>query len=374
MKFLTGLRLWCIPLILTTTIVSSSDAGFVSPSSSSSSHTNCEEQPSNTATATTCKESSANNNPTTTTTTLSATTTRGGGAETNNINDDLLKTTKADRYGVVHPIETNELIEHSISKFDDVVMNVIKDDVKVGLKKAQKICPDFVNSKEHKLMFLRCESFDVQPAAERYANYWNKRIELFGEQKACLPSLSLDDALKGDEAALNVGFAKLLDGTDDMGRALMWIDPANLDGSKYSHESMTRAMWYIIHAALESETAQQKGIVFLVYIGNDPPMSAFDRPLIKMISESVSYYIPLRAGAIHIFPTPLVFTVLLNIIKFVLGSRLRKMIQVSSGSNEKIMKKLDGLGVDGDLLPIEVGGKFKLDHDKWLMERRNAGK
>uniref|UniRef100_A0A6V2CPB1 CRAL-TRIO domain-containing protein n=1 Tax=Ditylum brightwellii TaxID=49249 RepID=A0A6V2CPB1_9STRA len=355
MKFIRGLQLVCVPLLLTT-FATRSDASFISslsPSSSSSSSTSK------------CEETSPN-----------AADTCGEGND-NAVVDikTVLKTTKPDQYNQVHPIETKDLIDTSITQLDDVVSNVLDDGVKSGLKMAQQKCPEFVNSKEHKLMFLRSELFDVQPAAERYAKYWNKRIELFGEEKACKPILSLNDALQDDESALNVGFIKLLDGvTDDRGRALMWIDPANLDSTKYSRESMVRAVWYIMHAALESETAQQKGLVFLVYIGNNPALSVFDRPLISMVAESISYLIPLRAGAIHLFPTPLVFSVLLNIIKYVLGSRLRNTLKVTGGSNDKILDTLNKLGVTTDVLPIEVGGKVDHDHDAWLAKRRKEGK
>ena len=95
------------------------------------------------------------------------------------------------------------------------------------------------------------------------AKYWRKRTKTFGDD-AFDETLSLEGALRNDRSALSIGFIRQLPGTDHMGRAIAYVQPRILDRSKYSKESMVRAVWYTMHAMLESIHVQQKGIVFIV--------------------------------------------------------------------------------------------------------------
>lgn len=82
--------------------------------------------------------------------------------------------------------------------------------------------------------------------------YWDKRLELFGPEKAFLP-LTLDGVLSDDEVALGVGFVRILPITvDPGGRKSIMAEPGRQDLSKYTRESMVRAVWYIMHTILES--------------------------------------------------------------------------------------------------------------------------
>ena len=45
-----------------------------------------------------------------------------------------------------------------------------------------------------KLIFLRCEVFNVKPAVRRFVAYWDQRVEVFGEQAfSSLLGLAKDD-------------------------------------------------------------------------------------------------------------------------------------------------------------------------------------
>ena len=84
---------------------------------------------------------------------------------------------------------------------------------------------------------------------------------MFGQDKAFLP-MTLDGALKDDHISLGVGFARLVvPAKDPAGRSIIFADPSKLDSTKYDRESMVRATWYVMHAALESVDAQKMGVV-----------------------------------------------------------------------------------------------------------------
>ena len=156
--------------------------------------------------------------------------------------------------------------------------------------KAISKSPELVG-KEHRLMFLRCELFDAQRAAERICKYWNRRIELFGENRAFKPiHLCGDGALSSthhsssehdksnaggssdddaDEAmvqhtlkGLYLGFIRPTQTHDKGGRALLFADPSKLAGyNKHNNDErlgVARALWYVMHSVIEGNEMVQK--------------------------------------------------------------------------------------------------------------------
>jgi len=63
-------------------------------------------------------------------------------------------------YGQRHPLETPELINDSLELLVEELWK-LPDEDQSGTQKASIRCPDIIESKEHRLMFLRCEQFNV---------------------------------------------------------------------------------------------------------------------------------------------------------------------------------------------------------------------
>lgn len=114
------------------------------------------------------------------------------------------------------------------------------------------------------------------------AKYWNKRIELF--QGAAFTPFSISGMREKDERELALGFLRLIPDTDGTGRCNIFMDPSVLEGHGYSDENMVRVLWYTLHAALESESTQQKGIVFMVYLKNTY-VRHFDRQVVSFYAH-----------------------------------------------------------------------------------------
>jgi hypothetical protein len=129
----------------------------------------------------------------------------------------------------------------------------------------------------------------------------------------------MDGALKDDEGALNVGFARLVSAKDPVGRSIVFVDPSKLDSSKYERESMVRALWYVMHAALENVDAQKVGNIMLGYPRNTK-ITQVDRKLMKLNMESIRGCIPVRISALHICHPPVFFAkVIFPIMQLFLG-------------------------------------------------------
>jgi len=179
-----------------------------------------------------------------------------------------------DYYGQSHPIESDQLIcegldllEEELSKLGndgrnraDTVCTSSNKHTKDttheesseesclldGIKLALRECPRYVESRDHRLLFLRCEMYNCDLAAKRMAKYWNRRTALF-EDDSFSSDLTLDRALRDDGNTLHVGFMRLLPGTDGAGRSIMMVEASRLDSTTYSRDSMASACENVIH-------------------------------------------------------------------------------------------------------------------------------
>lgn len=118
-------------------------------------------------------------------------------------------------------------------------------------------------------------------------------MDLFGKDKAFLP-LKLHQALKDDKVALETGYSCLVGTKDPSGRSILLVDSSRQDRSKYTRESMTRSVWYILHAVLmENTEAQRKGLVILGSPRN-ATYSQWDSKQTKMNLSSLQGCLPVR--------------------------------------------------------------------------------
>lgn len=203
------------------------------------------------------------------------------------------------------------------------------------------------------------------------ANYWIRRIELFGS--TAFTPFSIAEMKVKDGSELSLAFLRLLPETDGTGRCNIFIDPSVLEDTAYNDESMVRSAWYTLHAALEYESTQQKGIVFLVYLRNTF-VRHFDRSLVSLLANSIRGILPVRVSAIHIFHAPYLFEVLFDVVSLLLGERLTKRMKMYSGEDEAIHNQLEDYGILPNRLPAELGGTLEFDQDRWIVERENEGK
>ena len=105
-------------------------------------------------------------------------------------------------------------------------------------EKSPNLCDD-----TFKLIFLRCEVFNVEKSVRRFVKYWNMRLEVFGDELAFLP-MTLDGAMQNDVDAISLQYLQLAkDTTDPYGRALLLFD-FNVEGDNtVSSESLLRVVW-----------------------------------------------------------------------------------------------------------------------------------
>lgn len=307
-----------------------------------------------------------------------------------------------DEYGQLHPVETPELIEKKRGQFESE-LEKLPTDSKGNYLKAKEKCPELLTD-DFKLYFLRCEVFNAdvslmppviyveyqkitsinllflpffcflskQLAAKRFVQYWDKRVQIFGPEKAFQP-MTLSKALSEDEIPFSLGVMTLLSSQDPKGRSFVLYDPSKFDKSKYTTDAMVRTFWYVFHAALEREDTQKHGVIVLADTSR-VRFSQFDRNVAKQFIGSLKGALPVRVSAFQMIKPPSFFNLILPIIKLFLPERLRKRIRFHSGSDEEILSNFEKkFGITRDMLPGTVGGNLILNHAKWLDSRRDMG-
>lgn len=122
----------------------------------------------------------------------------------------------------------------------------------------------------------------MQLAAQRITNYWNRRIEIFGKNRAFKPlhlgedgvlssttpgndcdETSDDDTfIKHTLQGLSLGFIRSMQRHDSGGRAILFADPSRLAGYDKNNNDermgVARAMWLIFHQVIVADEMVQK--------------------------------------------------------------------------------------------------------------------
>lgn len=81
-----------------------------------------------------------------------------------------------------------------------------------------------------------------QWAANRFVKYWEKRRELFGIDKFCLP-MTIEGALCDDKVALECGVFTVLPDPDASGRPILYYSPDRNTREGYETESMVSLLY-----------------------------------------------------------------------------------------------------------------------------------
>mmetsp|Transcript_16117 Transcript_16117/g.22474 ORF Transcript_16117/g.22474 Transcript_16117/m.22474 type:complete len:127 (-) Transcript_16117:668-1048(-) len=111
-------------------------------------------------------------------------------------------------------------------------------------------------------MFLRATEFDATQAAEKMVQYWSRKVDLFGPDRAFRKLSILDfEEDEADLLALNGGGFQALPETDDAGRAIFFSDRSPWTNNS---KSMVRVFWFMCHVLVEDEEAQKHGGVALL--------------------------------------------------------------------------------------------------------------
>jgi hypothetical protein len=92
---------------------------------------------------------------------------------------------------------------------------------KSAYERASFLCPKYVNSPEFQLMFLRAELFNVRKAAKRIIQFFEQKLQLWGDRKIARRITSAD--LTEDDLSAHESEAFQIINADRAGRPIMFL-------------------------------------------------------------------------------------------------------------------------------------------------------
>lgn len=113
--------------------------------------------------------------------------------------------------------ETSQLISESLQKLSVEIEEIRH---KPAYEKSQKFPNTWVNTVEFRLIFLRCELFDVQKAAARFVAILELFVEYIGEY-ALEREIHLSDFSENERRMMDAGYLQTFPGRDRSGRRIL---------------------------------------------------------------------------------------------------------------------------------------------------------
>jgi len=281
-----------------------------------------------------------------------------------------------DRYGRGDEIkETPEFISECLQQFKKEIDSIQN---KEAYDIALFILPDYVESDRFRLAFLRADYFDAKAAACRMVTYWERKVDLFGTDKAFNPSISVLDFEESDYPALAAGGVRLLPHLDDLGRALLFSFPGYYYESSVA--SMVRLFWFISHAAIfdkeMSDIIQIKGIVALtgsgLFVPAQVPFNSVteSQRFVTILGKDFFEALPIKCRSHHQVSPNEIFLRLFEHLLYFVDFRWRPRMSFYNGQN--VRQNLTALALCGmrpEIIPLEMGGYLEYNYQQWMNDR-----
>ena len=167
----------------------------------------------------------------------------------NELKNEILNLSPEDRLSALRDVygiadDTEETPEFLRSKLEELNEKISEIEESEACEMASFICPQYADSPEFRLLFLRAESFDVEKAAKRMVKYWDRKVQLFGSDRA-FRALSMLDFDKEDTVALEKGGLQILPTRDEAGRAIGFLDRRHWNATIFSTDTMVSISLYL---------------------------------------------------------------------------------------------------------------------------------
>eukprot|EP00521_Asterionellopsis_glacialis_P012725 CAMPEP_0195302630 /NCGR_PEP_ID=MMETSP0707-20130614/31413_1 /TAXON_ID=33640 /ORGANISM="Asterionellopsis glacialis, Strain CCMP134" /LENGTH=350 /DNA_ID=CAMNT_0040365941 /DNA_START=112 /DNA_END=1161 /DNA_ORIENTATION=+ len=275
------------------------------------------------------------------------------------------------QYGVN---ETPELIATSLQQLEEALDTIPE---KETYETALFIDPEYVESEEFRLAFLRADLFNVPAAARRMVNYWERKLYLFGPEKAFNRSLSILDLKEEDYIALGLGAIQLIPHLDEAGRGLIFKQVKYFSSTA---DSMHRLDWYVYHIGVfggeHSVEIQKNGFVNLgLFDKSFAPFESISemRKYIKGLKHDTQLVLPMRGPmGLHFFASNNWAFSMVESVLDLFNKRLRSrltMYDVSEEETETNMVDLSLCGIRREIVPAVLGGYLDTNFQEFLTHR-----
>ena len=269
--------------------------------------------------------------------------------------------------------ETEALINQSLFHLERAIQRIQdKEAYNLAINKSVQ-SKNYIESSKFRLMFLRCENFDVDSAASRLVLYLERMLTYFGPDVLGRP-LYYSDLNEDSQQYLEAGVHHLVPNErDSSGRALfvnMYLQAANIETSSLSR---VQTFIYLFNLAIENDVViQKRGLVFISYRVGKVPEPKFDTVAWMQIADLQNWF-PMKIPAIHVCSSAnFAWRVFQPLCWVIMGEHLRRRVRIHDGAHLECLYALQSFGISPDKLPIcLITGSLKTTaHTKFLNARK----
>ncbi|OEU11277.1 hypothetical protein FRACYDRAFT_246390 [Fragilariopsis cylindrus CCMP1102] len=274
-----------------------------------------------------------------------------------------------------------------------------------------RLQPSYINSKEFRVCFLRCELFHIQKAAVRLLKYLTYVKEFFGLY-ALLRPIQITDFKNEELTVMRKGYIQLMPFRDRIGRRIILLFPG-IGLITMNDIIRAKIMLYMSYVLACDVDTQRKGIVFLIWFdvslqhtnnkdanqtidpnnndtnqttdpNNNPNQTTTDNPnyntttkaAAKRIASKSKFYEAgmVRTSAFHICtPDTSIFKLKRAVWTIGIGG-VRSHLKIHVGSPIELRYILHSYGIptNNNNLPISFSGTIKTKYCKqWIRIREH---
>jgi len=268
-----------------------------------------------------------------------------------------------DLHGVKPIVNEDPEIVAKSTDLLELELNGIPNEEKQAYLRARDRNPGYVMDKTFLLMFLRAQQFNTKAAAAQFVDFFQIKLELFGEEKLGR-DIRMDDLNDGDVECLESGYAQVLNARDRAGRAIFLLMPTV--GKFETIETKLRAAYMLTMYAIQDVDTQKNGVVSIVY--NVGRGKSKDRDAAWKFSRMFAALPARQTGAHYCIDddqTLAMFYIAMNALSK--AARLRSRIHV--GSHMEIIYTLMTFGIPKEALPVSLNGRQRLESHRDLVRR-----
>lgn len=278
--------------------------------------------------------------------------------------------------------ETPELLAGSLHKMNVEVERIVSSprNDKHAFETAQCLPKTFVNDRDFRLTFLRCELFDPIKAADRMITYTDYLLHLFG-RRALMEPLNTSFFDDKEAAALREGNIQLLPFRDRSGRRVLVVLKKALS---YTPVLRCKIAMYLLHTLTEDIETQRKGFIFLAWGGSDdqgnsdtgsykiPGSPGYHKRVIVQSGRALEDALPMRLVAFHLcFPRTPFFRLVKAFYAFIAPVKYLSRYIFHFGTKTEMRYKLMGYGIPVEYIPETENGNVKVKYYyQWLKVRK----
>ncbi|CAB9517657.1 Transfer protein [Seminavis robusta] len=276
--------------------------------------------------------------------------------------------TAFDIHGMAHEYHDPENIDELLEQLE---LEIRKIPDRKAYEKAKYLNEEYVIGREFRLMFLRCDEFDVKASAQRIVTHFEVKREVFGDGPALARKLCMSDLNEDDMTVLKSGAWQLLPVRDVAGRLVMLVSPSCRVES-LAVECHLRAIMFFLMSILQTEDAQKKGIVAVMWWSGQSLLQVQQNIFTQVQRmKKLRPGIPRKVSGIHFLLGQEYLRPLVGGIRWFIHEHLRARTRVHFGDFQQLIFELQTFGIPTDCLPFNANGPMNLEnHLQWIQSRR----